>query len=538
MPSFARVCEAVAEAWRERRDEVDGAERASSPTRSTRQVLRPGAAASTRSTPRSSRERVRRASRAQFEPQLRRLRPRAEVPAGDDDRLPVPRATCATGADETRDDDHDDARRDGRGRHPRPARRRLRPLLHRRLLARPALREDAVRQRAAHARVPARLPRHRRAALPRASSRTSSSYVLRDLRRSRAAASTPPRTPTPRASRASSTAGRSTRSARCAATTPTRSIALLRRHRGRELRRSAHQLPRQHPARRRPQREPPADGRARRGRSCSPARDARVRPGLDDKVLLGWNALFLGALTEAAAALDRDDWMDAARDERALPPRASCAAPTVGSCARGARRTSRTPRTTPRCSRRCCTLAELDDVAWLADARTVADELLRLFHDADGGGFFTTGHDAEALVVRPKDVFDDATPSANSLAANGLLRLAALTGDDALRGARASTMLEMLAAADGDAPDRLRAPARRARALRHARRSRSRSSATRRRPAHARAAAPRSRRRLLPASVTLTGRADRRDPAARRPRPRATAHRPRTCASTTRAGSR
>jgi hypothetical protein len=76
------------------------------------------------------------------------------------------------------------------------------------------------------------------------------------------------------------------------------------------------------------------------------------------------------------------------------------------------------------------TLAELDDPSWLADARTTADDLLRLFLDADDGGFFTTGHDAEALVVRPKDVFDDATPSANALAANGLLRLALLTGDD------------------------------------------------------------------------------------------------------------
>ena len=152
----------------------------------------------------------------------------------------------------------------------------------------------------------------------------------------------------------------------------------------------------------------------------------------------------------------------AARLERARcsarspkPPRRSTAttgwtrpARTRASCSRELRRadgrlpplvagarTSPTPRTTPRCSKRCCTLAELDDVAWLADARAVADELLRLFHDADGGGFFTTGHDAEQLVVRPKDVFDDATPSANSLAANGLLRLAALTGDDALRGA-------------------------------------------------------------------------------------------------------
>jgi uncharacterized protein YyaL (SSP411 family) len=76
-----------------------------------------------------------------------------------------------------------------------------------------------------------------------------------------------------------------------------------------------------------------------------------------------------------------------------------------------------------------CTLAEYDDVAWLDDARTVADELLRLFLDPDAGCFFTTGDDAERLIVRAKDFFDDATPSANSLAANGLLRLAALTGE-------------------------------------------------------------------------------------------------------------
>ena len=46
---------------------------------------------------------------------------------------------------------------------------------------------------------------------------------------------------------------------------------------------------------------------------------------------------------------------------------------------------------------------------------------------------FTTGHDAEALIARPKDLMDNATPGANGLAAVGLLRLAALTGDDRYR---------------------------------------------------------------------------------------------------------
>jgi uncharacterized protein YyaL (SSP411 family) len=76
------------------------------------------------------------------------------------------------------------------------------------------------------------------------------------------------------------------------------------------------------------------------------------------------------------------------------------------------------------------TMAEVDDVGWLTDARAVADELLTRFVDGETPGVYTTGDDAEPLIVRQKDLFDDATPSANSLAANGLLRLAALTGDD------------------------------------------------------------------------------------------------------------
>jgi uncharacterized protein YyaL (SSP411 family) len=159
-------------------------------------------------------------------------------------------------------------------------------------------------------------------------------------------------------------------------------------------------------------------------------RDQRVRPGLDDKVLLAWNALFLRPLVEAAVALDRTDWMDAARanarfllasmrrdDGRLLRSwqdgRANLLAYSEDYGALlGA----------------LVTMAEVDDVAWLADARTVADGLVALFADPDGG-FFTTGADAEALIVRPVDFQDNAVPAANSLAADGLLRLAALTGE-------------------------------------------------------------------------------------------------------------
>jgi uncharacterized protein YyaL (SSP411 family) len=160
------------------------------------------------------------------------------------------------------------------------------------------------------------------------------------------------------------------------------------------------------------------------------ARDGRVRPGLDDKVLLAWNALFLRALAEAAAAFERDDWMDGARRNARflLSELRRDDGRLLRSWQDGRAHQLAYAEDYAALLEALVTLAEVDDVSWLTDARWVADELLRLFHDEEGGGFFTTGADAEPLIVRPKEYQDNATPAENSLAANGLLRLAALTG--------------------------------------------------------------------------------------------------------------
>jgi uncharacterized protein YyaL (SSP411 family) len=168
-------------------------------------------------------------------------------------------------------------------------------------------------------------------------------------------------------------------------------------------------------------------------------REQRVRPGLDDKVLTEWNALWVASLAEAGAALGEPSWVDAARttadflrrelrrpDGRWLRSwQAEGGARHLAYAADHAALVDAFTR-----------LAEATGEArWITEARTTADDLLRLFHDDERGGVFTTGSDAERLVTRPKDLMDDATPSANSLAAVALLRLAALTGETRYRAA-------------------------------------------------------------------------------------------------------
>ncbi len=183
------------------------------------------------------------------------------------------------------------------------------------------------------------------------------------------------------------------------------------------------------------------------------AREQRVRPGLDDKVLLGWNALFLRALAEAADALGRADWMDAARTNARflLAELRRADGRLLRSWQAGRANLLAYAEDYAALLGALLTLAEVDDVAWLDDARSVADGLVALFADDDRGGFFTTGIDAEALIVRPKDYQDNATPSENSLAADGLLRLAALTGD-AAAAQRAERWISTMAPVLGEHP--------------------------------------------------------------------------------------
>jgi len=84
-----------------------------------------------------------------------------------------------------------------------------------------------------------------------------------------------------------------------------------------------------------------------------------------------------------------------------------------------------------------------DDV-WLTRARSLADSMVRWFWDDDTGAFFDTASDHEALVTRPRDITDNATPSGTSLAAELLARLADLLQDETML-RRATYVVETLA---------------------------------------------------------------------------------------------
>ena len=162
------------------------------------------------------------------------------------------------------------------------------------------------------------------------------------------------------------------------------------------------------------------------------ARSGRVRPATDDKVLAAWNGLAIRALAEAGRVLGEARYVEAA--ERA----ASFVLAELRGPGGRLLRAWRDGRTSGpgyaddhACmAAACLTLYETTfDLRWFREARALADDLIRLFEDPEDGGFFQTGSDAEALLTRPKELFDNAVPSGNSVAAETLLRLALLTGD-------------------------------------------------------------------------------------------------------------
>ena len=173
-------------------------------------------------------------------------------------------------------------------------------------------------------------------------------------------------------------------------------------------------------------------GLAEARRTLYDLRRRRVPPGLDDKVLTAWNGLMLAAFAEAGRALDRPDyttiavanaeflWANLRRDDGRLLRSWSAGA--------GGRYNAYLEDYAFLADGLLALYQTTFDPRWFAWARELGDTVLDHFSDPEGG-FFDTSDDHEALLHRPKDVQDNATPSGNAMAAQVLLRLGLATGD-------------------------------------------------------------------------------------------------------------
>jgi uncharacterized protein YyaL (SSP411 family) len=167
-------------------------------------------------------------------------------------------------------------------------------------------------------------------------------------------------------------------------------------------------------------------------RALFEAREARIRPGTDDKVLTAWNAIAITALAEAGRAFEEPRFIEAAE---------GCARFVLKNLRRADGRLLRSwregvPGRAGFCddhallASACLTLfSTTGTVDWFREAVGLLDASVDLFLDAEHGGFFQTGSDDDQLVLRPKELYDNAVPSGNSVAADVLQRVALLSGD-------------------------------------------------------------------------------------------------------------
>ncbi len=176
------------------------------------------------------------------------------------------------------------------------------------------------------------------------------------------------------------------------------------------------------------------DLRARMDRARARLLEVRLRrtaPGRDDKVVTSWNGLMIGALARAGRVFERRDLVQAAsRAARFVLSALKRDGRLLRSWRAGE---ARLPAYLEDHAFLAWGLLDLHEVTgdgeWLKEARALVDSMIERFRDPDEGGFFFVASDHESLIARTKEVFDQAVPSGNGMAARLLVRLWLLTGE-------------------------------------------------------------------------------------------------------------
>ena len=165
------------------------------------------------------------------------------------------------------------------------------------------------------------------------------------------------------------------------------------------------------------------------------AREKRIKPGRDEKMLTAWNGLMLRSFAEASRVFGRMDYLEVAKSNAEF-------------VLKHLRKDGRLLRTHKDGESRLNGYLEdysylIDgllslyeatfDIRWFEEALTLAETMIENFWDDSNGGFYFTSVDHESLITRTRDFYDNATPSGNSVAAGALIKLALLTGEDRFR---------------------------------------------------------------------------------------------------------
>ncbi len=179
-------------------------------------------------------------------------------------------------------------------------------------------------------------------------------------------------------------------------------------------------------------------------------RDGRVRPGLDDKVLADWNGLMIAALVNAGIILEQPDWLTIARKAFDFIAKNMTRGDRLGhSWRQGQLLFPGLASDFAAMIRAALALYEATaERALLERALAWQRALAAHYGDPDTGGYYLSADDADDLLLRPHSTTDDATPNPNAVAAQNLVRLAVLAGDDAWRDQADRLIESILSAAE------------------------------------------------------------------------------------------
>src|SRR6266480_3790295 len=174
-------------------------------------------------------------------------------------------------------------------------------------------------------------------------------------------------------------------------------------------------------------------------------RELRIKPARDEKILTAWNGMMLASFAEASAILERPDYRKVAEaNAEFLLTQLQRDGLLLRTCKNGkAKLNGYLEDYACLIDGLVCLYETTGEFGWLNASVELTDKMIGQFWDEAQGAFFFTGASHEQLIVRSKDFLDNATPSGNSVAALALLKLSALTGNADYR-RRATTVLRLI----------------------------------------------------------------------------------------------